>query len=489
MSGETRAREVALAVRNGLTLGASLLITWTVAVIVRLQVPAYLGPLRQGQFAFAESVAGMFFTLIGFGIDTYLMREVAVHPQRASEVVGGVFALRALVSVVLFATMTAVLWTTGQAPEMVLTAVVFGAASLILTNNATLATVLQAGTVVRPVAIANVAAKMLWGAGLLAALSYKAPLPLLAMVLPAAELLKAAVLVSATRRRLGLHYTVNPNAVREALHGSAPFYVNAVALGVLINVGMTILGFIQSDEREAGWFAAVRNLSAICSLLIPLISWVIMPMLARAYARSAADGIGMLRRVLEGTVIAVAPISVLVSAGADTLMQTVFGVAFAPAATGLAILSLVFVMTYLDTTLAAALAIVGKGWSVTLVTVGSIIVNAVLMLVCVPIGRELIGTGGECAGAAASVLATEVFVLTAMVSRFEASPLDARTIRVIGRSVLAGAAVLLLDRALRRIGAARLVIDALLYCALMFTLRIVRVADLQRALGLLKEIR
>lgn len=472
--------------RNGLTLGASLLVTWTVAVIVRLQVPAHLGPVRQGQFAFAESVAGMFFTLIGLGIDTYLMREVAVRPQRASEVVGGIFALRALIAVALFVVMTAVLWTTGQPPEMVLTAVVFGAASLIITNNATLATVLQASTFARPVALANVAAKIVWGVGLLTALSYDAPLPLLAMALPAAELLKAAMLVSATRWQLGLRYTIDVAAVRGALPASAPFFVNAVALGVLVNVGMTILGFVQHDEREAGWFAAVQNLSVICSLLIPVIGWVIMPMLARAYARSAADGSGMLRRVLEGLVIAVAPISVLVSAGADTLMQTVFGAAFAPAATGLAILSLVFVMTYLDTTLASALAILGKGWSVTLITSGSIVINAALMLVFVPIGRQLIGTGGECAGAAASVLATEVFVLIAMVSRFEASPLDARTIRVIGKSVLAGAAVLLLDRALRPIGPTRLVIDALLYGSLIFALRIVGVADLQRAVRVVR---
>jgi hypothetical protein len=111
----------------------------------------------------------------------------------------------------------------------------------------------------------------------------------------------------------------------------------------------------------------------------------------------------------------------------QTLVRVAFGDAFAPATTGLSILSLVFVMTYVDTTLATAQAVVGKGWSVTLVSAGSVLVDAALVVVFVPIGRHLLGTGGECAGAAASVIATEVFVLVAMVSRFEAPPLDGRT--------------------------------------------------------------
>lgn len=486
MPGETRGHEVALAVRNGLTLGASLLVTWSVAVIIRLQVPAHLGPVRQGQFAFAESFAGMCFALIGLGIDTHLMREVSVRPKHASEIVGGIFLLRALMGAALLAAMTTVLWMTGRPPETVLTAVVFGVANLVLANNATLATVLQANAFARPVAVANVAAKIAWGAGLLIALRYEAPLPLLALALPAADLLKTAMFVPAARRRLALQYRIDVAAVRRALRASTPFFVNALALGVLINLGMTILGFIQHDEREVGWFAAVQNLGALCSLLIPVIGWVIMPLLARAYARSEAEGFGMLRRALEGLVIAIAPITVLVSAGAETLVHAAFGVAFAPAATGLSILSLVFVMTYLDTMLATALVVVGKGWSVTLISVGSVFVNAALMLVFVPLGRHLVGTGGECAGAAASILATEVFVLIAMVSRFNESPLDARTIRVIIKSVVIGAVVLLFDRALRPIGPARLVVDGLLYCLMALALRTVRVAELRRSLRLLR---
>ncbi|HXJ81250.1 MAG TPA: oligosaccharide flippase family protein [Candidatus Methylomirabilis sp.] len=473
--------DIAVTVRNGLRLGASLLITWSVAMIVKLQVPAHLGPVRQGYFSAAESLAGVFFILIGLGIDTHIMREVSVRPRHASEIVGGIFVLRGLMSAALLIVMTAVLQTSRRPSELVVTAAVFGIANLIIANNTTLASVLQATSFAGPVAAANVAGKLAWAAGVLLALHYDAPLPLLALALPGGDLLKTAVLVPFARSRLQLQFRIDVPALRRALRASTPFFVNAMALGLLSNLGMSILAFIRTDPREVGWFAAVQNLVALCSLLMPLMGWVIMPLLSRAYARSEAEGLGMLRRGLEGLIILVAPLTVAVSASSDTLVRVAFGPAFAPAAPGLSILSLVFLMTYLDVMLAMALSIVGRGWSVTLVSIGSVFVNAALMLLCVPIGRGLIGTGGECAGAAASVVATEVFVLVAMLSRFRESPLDGRVIRALVKSVATAVVVLLVDRALRGLGPTRLVADAALYGAMTLALRTVRLAELRQA--------
>ena len=125
----------------------------------------------------------------------------------------------------------------------------------------------------------------------------------------------------------------------------SPFFANALAIGLLGNVGMSILAFTRTDEREVGWFGAAQNLATVCTLLMPLMGWVIMPTLTRAYARSTAEGLGTLRRMLEALVILVAPLTVMVSAGADVIVAVALGGAFAPAATGLSILSRGFVLT------------------------------------------------------------------------------------------------------------------------------------------------
>src|SRR5208282_5091529 len=158
-----------------------------------------------------------------------------------------------------------------------------------------------------------------------------------------------------------------------------------------------------------------------------------MPVLSRAHARSEAEGMAVFRRSLEALVVAIVPITVLISAGSDILIRVAFGARYAPAATALSILSLVFMLTYMNTMLAQNLIIMGRGWSVTTISIGAVLVTAILTLIFVPLGRRLMGEGGESAGAAASVIGSEVCVFVAMVSRFREFPLDPRNVRVLAK--------------------------------------------------------
>lgn len=482
-----RKRETAVALRNGLKMGASLLVTWTVALIVKLQVPARLGPVRQGHFGFAESFAMMFFTVLGLGVDTYIAKEVAVRPKHASDVVGGIFALRVVMSLLLFPAMGAVLWVTGRSREVLLASLVFGLVNLLTTLNGTLGIVLNTTPSVGAAAVANIGGKLVWGAGLLIGLHYDAPLPLLAVPGLLGEAVRIAVMVPANRREADLRYRIDVRAVRTALIESLPFFVNSLALGILGNLSMSVLEFVRVDEREVGWFAGAQNVAYLCVLLTPLLGWVVMPLLSRAFARSEQEGIEVLRRVVVGLLVVIVPITVLISAGSNVFIHLAFGDKFAPAHTGLSILSLVFIMTYVDTMLAMSLIILRRGWTVTIISVGAVFVTAALMFIFVPLGRRLIGEGGECAGAAAAVIASEVCVLAAMLSSFGKFPLDAPTLRALGKTVAIGAAILVTDsQLLRGLGPVRLVLDALAYVVAALALRVVRIRDIGAAVRLVR---
>lgn len=488
-SDRVRTREMALALRNGLKMGGSLVITWSVALIVKVRVPVHLGPIRQGHFGFAESFAGMFFAVLGLGIETHLIKEVAVRPKYASDVVGGVFLLRILMSVALFAAMCAVLVATGRPRDILLAAVVFGLSNLLMAINATLGAVLQAISRVDPAVIANIATKTLWGIGLLVGLRFDVPLAVLALPALVGEMIRAAILFFATRRVADLQYRIDPRASRAALVASVPYFVNSLALGVLGSLGMSVLEFVRVDEREVGWFAADQNVAYLCMLLSPLIFWVVMPLLSRAHARSPQEGMTVFRRCLEGLVVAIVPITVMLSAGSDVLIRFAFGAKYAPAATGLSILSLVFLMTYVNMMLSTNLIVLHRGWSVTVISIASVGAMALLMLICVPLGRHLIGVGGECAGAAAAVIASESCVLVAMLTRFREFPFDRRNLSVLGKSVALAALVLIVDRPLRSLGPARLALDACLYTGLALALKIVRTRDVAAVVRLLRHRR
>jgi O-antigen/teichoic acid export membrane protein len=476
-----------VALANGVKMGGSLLITWSVALIVKLRVPAYLGPVRQGHFGFADSFAAMFFAVLGLGIDTHIMKEVAVRPKYASDVVGGVLVLRLLMTLALFPAMGLVLWMTGRTGEILVAVMVFGLAYLLTAVNATLGAVLQANSKVGPAVIGNIAAKIVWGVGLLLGLYYKASLPVLAMPVLLGEALRATILIPATRAVAGLQFHVDTKALRDALVESVPYFVNGLALSIVGNLVMSVLEFVRRDEREVGWFAAVQNLAGLCMLLSPLLFWVIMPLLARAHARSEEEGMAIFRRSLEAMVLAIAPVTVLISAGADFLVRLAFGPKYAPASTGLSILSLVFMMTYMNMMLATNLTILKQGWSVTIISISSIFVTSLFMLIFVPLGRRLIGEGGECAGASSAVIVSEAVVVAAMLTRYRRFPLDERNVRVFLKTLAVAAMTLLLNRQIRFLGPVRLVLDAMAYLALALTLGVVRIQDVERVFRLIRS--
>jgi O-antigen/teichoic acid export membrane protein len=483
------AHEIAVAVRNTLKLGSSLVITWTVALIVKLQIPAHLGPIRQGHFAFSESFATLFFSALGLGIDTYVIKEVAVRPGHASDFVGGVFGLRAILSVALFAAMGITLWATGRPGEIQLAVVVFGLTQLAMSINGTIATVLQATTHVGRLAIANVLAKLVWGGGLLVALHYNAPLYILATPMLASETLRTGFLVPAAMRAAKLAYRIDMKAVKKVLITSFPFFVNTVALGMGTYLSLSELEFLRKDEREVGWFAASQNLGSLAMLLHPLIAWIVMPMLSRARARSQAEMMTILRRCIEGLLIIITPASTLISAGADVFIHYAFGDKFAPAALGLSILSLVFILFYLSIILGSAMVIDNKSWALTVISLFAMAIMAIFMLIFVPLGRTLFGTGGECAGAAMAVIANEIFVVLAMLSRFGFTPMDRRNIGVLLKSVGIATVVLLINRPLQSLGPARLLVDAGLYLVLALAIRLIRPSDVMGALRIVRSRR
>jgi O-antigen/teichoic acid export membrane protein len=487
---KTQAHDIAVAVRNTLKLGSSLLITWGVAMIVRLHfLPLHLGPVRQGYFGFAESFAAMFFTTLHLGVDTYVMKEVSIRPKHASDFIGGIFALRVLLSVVLLGAMVVTLRLTGRSTEIQLTVVVFGLCQLLTSINGTLAAILQAATNVGRLAVVNVATKFLWGAGLLLGLHYDVPLYLLALPILVSEMLRTAVLVPTTRRATELQYLIDVAAVWTVVATALPFFVSNVAIGLGQNLAMSVLGFMRRDEREVGWFAATQNLATLAMLLSPLLFWVVMPMLSRAHARSKDEMMSIIRRAVDGLVIMIAPLTIFISVASDVLVKVVFGEKYAPAATGLSILSLVFAVTYINMMLSCALVVSGKSWSVTVISLGAIVTMGGFMLVFIPLGRALFHVGGECAGAAMAVIGSEIGVVIALLSRFGRFPLDKRNIEVCGKTIGLGIVILVADRLLRGIGTVRLAVDAVLYAALALGLGVVKIDEIKRVVAVVRARR
>jgi O-antigen/teichoic acid export membrane protein len=475
--------DVVVAVSSALTLGTSLLLTWSVALLVRFFLPRYLGPEVFGTFNFADSFCATFFAFLGLGVDTYIQKEIPVRPGHASDFFGGFLLLRLLMSLGLFAVMALVLSVTHRPPSVQRVVFIFGVAQMLVALNGNLASLLHASRNVRELAIINVATKILWSVGMGLSLVLHLGLVGLAAAFLISEAVRTAALLPLARRYLGIRLEWRPAAVRAVLLASFPFYLSQVANSVYGKIGISLLS-ILSNDTEVGWYSSAVNLAGLSLLVSPLIASVLLPLLARANGRSTEQMFVIMSRAIRGILMIVLPVSLLLGLGADVWVRVLFGASFGPAAQSLRVLAPMFVLTYVAMIVAVCLVLLGRAWAVTAVSFGALVLSLVLNAVLIPRAMRWFGPGGAGAGAAMVVVATEGSVVVAFLVLVGAKAFDRPTISSIVRAVVSCALVVLVDAILRPMGPSRLWIDAAAYPALLFALGAVGAEDTQRVMEL-----
>jgi O-antigen/teichoic acid export membrane protein len=476
-AGASHSHDTHLAVRNAFILGSSLLATWSVALVVRLFLPRSLGPERFGAFNFADTLAASCAVALTLGIDTYIQKETPARPEHASDFTGGVVSARVILDVLLLAGMQGFVMLGHKTPEVQRTVLIFGVAQLASTNANSFAALLHASRRVGRLAVLNVATKVIWAGGVGAALLLHTGLEAFACAFLVSEVVRAVALWRHVRRNLGVRLRVDWSATKKAIRSSLPFYVNAAAIALYAKIDITIMSMLSSDV-EVGWYGSAGNIAGIAMLLAPLMGWVLMPQLSRAAARADEELLAMFRRALELLLALAIPVSMVMGLSADVVIRVVFGAAFAPAIPSLEILSPMFVLTYLAMLTATTLILLGRGWSVTLISIGSLLLNALLNLLLLRPALRWLGPGG--AGIAASWIsvATEVAVALAMIVAIGGRSLDKKNMTVFAKSVGACTVVVAMHVALARIGPLRLLLDMVVYAAIVISTGAVRVGEL-----------
>jgi O-antigen/teichoic acid export membrane protein len=465
-------RDLVTSARNAITLGASLMATWSVALIVRFHLPRHLGPEDFGTFNFCDSFAAAFSIFLGLGLETYIQKEIPVRPEHASEFFGGVIALRAALSASLLALMTGVLLATHRPSSTVHVALVFGLAQYFIGLNATLSTMLQASTRVGRLAVSNVLGKLVWATGIVVGIWLHASLFALALPMLVAELLRTMLLYPTARRELALVFRLDAHAVRAVVIASVPFYVNTIAISLGARLDVSMLEFLSSD-KEVGWYSAANNFASLAMLLSPVVSWVLLPLLSRAAKRSHDEVFTIVRRSIEGLVVLSIPVTMVIALGADLWVRVVFGAKFAAAAVSLRVLAPIFVLTYIAILLASALIILGRSWTLTFTSLIGLASLPVFIWLLVPLTARL-GPGGAGTGAALGQIAMETLTVTLFLGSVGRRAFDRRSLVAIGKSLAVCAMVVGMHPLLEPLGHARIAVEAAAYACLAVAVGAIR---------------
>lgn len=482
------ADDLSVAVKNAVTLGASLVLTWSVAFVVRFYLPRYLGPARFGVFNFAESFAASSFVFLGLGIETYIQKEIPVRPAHASDFFGGLVVLRLFMSVVLLAAMAGVMALAHRPAEVQRVVFIFAVAQFVIVLSGNLAALLHAARTVGELAVVNVAAKLLWGATVAVAVLVQPTLEGFAITFLFVEVARMVALLWLVRRHLGMRIAWDPRAVRAVLFASLPFCVAQVANTIYSKIDVGLLAILSTDT-EIGYFGSASNLASLSFLIAPLISWVLLPLLSRAAARSQEEMFALLRGSIRAVMMLVIPMTLLIGVGADVWVRYLLGQAYAPATLSLRLLSVEFVLTYLAMIATMCLPLLNRSWELTALSLVGIVVDPIFNILLVRRAARWLGPGGASAGAALSQVLAETFVTAALLFSIGPRAFDRESLSSIGKAILCSLVVIGADALLRPLGPARLAIDGALYLALAFAAGAVRPLDVKRAIELMRRKR
>lgn len=463
-------------IRNTLALGGSLVATWTVALGVRLVLPRHLGPESFGAFQFADAYTAAFFVITSLGVETYIRKEVTIRKGHASDFIGGLLVLRLVMSVLVIAVMTALMHAAGRPASLLRLVLFFAAYQFFSGLNEAGAALLHAAGAVDGVALLNVGTKLVWGAGILGALAMGAGVEGVAVALAASEALKTGALLVLARRHLDLKLGIDLPRTLAVVSASLPFYLNYLAHTVYGRLDVSLMSFL-TNHTEVGWYGAAQNLAGVALLITPLMGWVLMPMFSRAAARSEQQLDMLVRRTLEAVLSAAVPVSLLLGLGADVLIPTVFGRAFAPAVGSLRILAPMFILTYAAMVASTALIRLERGWAVTAISLSGLGANALLNFFLIPACWEAFGRGGAGIGAASTLVTTEAAVTALMLIFLGGRAFDRRSVMTLGKTALACLVVIAAHHLMAGLGPARIAADALLYVGLVVAFKAVRIRE------------
>lgn len=492
-------RDVATAMRNAVKLGLSLMATWAVALGVRFILPRFLGPERFGQYTWAESTAALAFIFAGLGLNTYIQREVSVKPAHASDFFGGVLVARGLVMGLLFGGLYAYATHADHDPEVHLTVLVFGLTQAFMVTNESLAALLQASTKVGRLAVANVAAKLVWGVGVVAMVQVTHRYPLLALPMFLAEVLKALVLWPSVRREIGLVLRFDSKVTKTVLIACIPFFVNTISytMGNKLDVALlkslatdatkSVAEAAQAAKVEVGLYGAAQNLASLAMLLAPLESWVITPLLTRALKRSEDEFFGILRRAVEGILVVAIPATMTISLGATFWVRMTTGSKYLDAAPALQQLAPSFVFTYAAVLFATALIIMKRSWSVTLISLSRLLLQPILMWLVIPWAHRKFGLGGAGMGDAFCFTFLELYASLVFLYTLGRRAVDRRLLAALGKSLLGYAAAATVDHFAKPLGDARLVLALVTYAVVVLGTGGVKIADVKAVIGMVRN--
>jgi O-antigen/teichoic acid export membrane protein len=345
---EDEVREIAsraVVGRNIVVLLASQLVTWSLAFVLAVFEPRFLGPAGLGQLRTAMAMWSIANVFAELGVNTLLVLEFARDPRRARALLAPAVRLRAAAEVLAAACIAVVVAVLYDADTAVIVAIVgIGLVIASFTEIArsalyglqSMGITARVDIVVKVVLVVVVVSTLLAGGGAKAVATV--------WIIPQA--LACWLLWRALRERADRSTGVEPIREVTVLRRSAPYLVSAAVSTVYSQTDIIVISAIATVD-EAGWYAAAATLFGSLLFIPTTFTTSLFPALAQLNEEGPERALRLLARSVRSMLLLAVPMGLGTVVVGDEVATTVLGSDFDGSGPVLSIYGVVLIVMFL----------------------------------------------------------------------------------------------------------------------------------------------
>ena len=479
-------------VKNASTLLASQGVTWILSLILTVALPRYLGAEASGELGVAGAIWSILGVILVFGMDTYLVKEIARSPDQISNLLSTSLITRALLFIASCAAILVYINLRQYSPEMVALIYVVGISQLSWRFVSAAEAALQGTESINYIAIANVVGKIInTGLGL-GVVFFRLDIFAAALAGGLAGLATLVIEIYFLVRNGQLRFHFGWRHAMLMLGASSPYLLSAFGQGLYKQVDVLIIETLL-DTQAVGWYRSAYQLFAASFFLPVIFITVLFPTLSRTHTHDPQALPRMLRKSFDLMLLLSVPIGLGLLVIGGPLMILLFGPDFAGSGPILSALGIVLILTYQNILVGKFLIATDRQRFWASVMLIAALATVPLDFLFIPWCQRLFGQGGV--GGAISFTITELAMLIGGIRMLPEGSLGRSNAWTAARIFAAGLAMVAAIWWCREMFIAiPIVIGGLTYLSLIALLRVVPREDLalftdmlRRASGRLRQ--
>ena len=307
-------------------------------VIAILLLTNYLGVDDFGRYNFLLAYAALFIPLCDLGIDVYIVRHLAIHPDERGKVTGTALGIKLGLVLLNISLISVSFYFVSGVPALFFPIVIAAAVVTVRTIAGTFSGLFRANQHLSLDSISQIAAKLFDIIAILVVLFLKADLILLLKVLLASAILQSGYSYYLAYRNSYLKsISFEFRILGQLLKGALPFALTSISVMIYFQIDAVMLSMLVS-EHETGIYRSATNIVFGITAFSAAVVIALFPMIAKEYRSNRQTAVRATSNAMFYSLLFVMPIVVFITGLASPVIHFLYRDTFAEASSSLRIL-------------------------------------------------------------------------------------------------------------------------------------------------------